>query len=285
VISDVFLKVASRLLQLLKLEYLLWASELPFFQKLGFAVTRLLLPWRASVFWCGVTFESDNRLGLLLLPSYLPEVRVALTPLLSTPEKQVKIVDVGSNVGQWAVTASAFLAAHNRRVSLTCIEPCRQSYEILTRNCRQLSLEAGSEMRFFNVAISSRESLNLFYVKGKSAQASFSPNLATKNLIRASSNIPIMQSVETMNTFSQFGDIDLLKVDTEGGEEEVLKCLGDSIPRYLWLETSVTGDGIIRDDKVRTLLSDAGLDPVNIGNRRVIVNGSLLLRKKLVPNS
>ncbi len=128
-------------------------------------------------------------------------------------------VDVGANIGNYTL---ALLEAFPQ-CSVLAIEPQPAVFEKLTRN-----LAKWSNVRTLNVGLGSEASeLSLFnYADGDhSEHASIYADVFTD--LRPASVKPIQITVNTLDTIAKQmdidGQIDLLKIDTEGHEYEVLK--------------------------------------------------------------
>lgn len=115
---------------------LLWLTsrEITLRTRLRFTASCLLdLPFGRGVRYFGGRFRSDNNLGLLLLPTYVEEM-IAIRNALRSHGLNVStpwVLDLGANVGQFAVTAVAMLNAQ-----VISFEPNPHLARYLTSNRR-----------------------------------------------------------------------------------------------------------------------------------------------------
>ena len=285
-VRQLMVQIWSRICQLVRLEFVLWASWLPLGHKVKFAFSRIRLIWCRDVFWCGAIFSSDNRLGMLFLPTYLEEIETLLTRLSVDRSRRFKIVDIGANCGQFALTAAHYLRQMDADADILCIEPNPKICGLLRTNISQ-SPHVMSFREPLEAAISRSDGpAQLFFVPGKSAQGSFSIDAARSNLMNVSglSQVEVHTVRLTRETIARYwsdGRVDLTKVDVEGHEDEVLDGISALETRYVWLETPHSRDGGLKPStSQRTNSLDLSVVRDSRSNFAVSSNGNVLLQRR-----
>jgi FkbM family methyltransferase len=196
------------------------------------------LPLSGEVVWFGKRFKSDSRLGLLLLPGYLEEIKRISAGVENLLQKEkCYVVDVGANVGQFAAT----LLNLAPNIFIESFEPNMFVFELLQENSRAYE----GRWECSNIGIGDREkSESLYFVPSKSAQGSILENKSSINLIstrakmeRISIKIAPFKKARSDESFSySLRRIDLLKIDVEGYERNALLGMKETIFDYLWVE-------------------------------------------------
>jgi FkbM family methyltransferase len=238
----------GRLRVLLLMEAALWLTPgVRLRDRVLYAISRVTtLPFGGFVWWLGSRFYSDNRLGLLLLPSYLREIRTLNEGLLSGESKGQRVrfvLDVGANAGQFART----LLSLDPSCVVVSVEPNPAILTILSRNME--SFGARWHVVAQAVGPQSRQT-DFYYVPGKSGQGSVFPANAVKDLLGTSKpqHIMIKEGPISLVTIeelvgAEIGEFDLVKLDVEGYELSALEGLSGVIYRYLWMEIISDRDG------------------------------------------
>jgi len=110
----------SRIWLVLKFQMKWWTnSRISFSHRLSYSLSCVFqLPWRGTVSYFGKPFSSDNPLALLLLPEYANLLSKIDQKTDSITGKNLRILDIGANVGQFAATAQRLLSA-----TVTSVEP------------------------------------------------------------------------------------------------------------------------------------------------------------------
>ena len=179
---------------------------------------------RKQVRYLGRAFVFDNAATPMNLQVYPYEVGRQILQQVELGDSIGSVLDVGGNLGQFAVTLKHYLPA----AALDVIEPNAAVLPLLERN-----VEGLEGVRVFDRALSPSPVGSMFYEPGRSC---------TGSLIRQ--NVGPRQGVVEMEVTSSDdivkltgrADYDLVKVDVEGYEFEVLKCLAGLRPRYMFLE-------------------------------------------------
>lgn len=179
---------------------------------------------RKQVRYLGRAFVFDNAATPMNLQVYPYEVGHQILRQVELGDSIGSVLDVGGNLGQFAVTLKHYLPD----AALDVIEPNIALLPLLGRN-----VEGLEGVRVFDRALSPSPVGSMFYEPGRSC---------TGSLIRQ--NVGPRQGVVEMEVTSSDdivkltgrADYDLVKVDVEGYEFEVLKCLAGLRPRYMFLE-------------------------------------------------
>ena len=222
------------------MEYFLWFSDLMTFRsKVRYANSRVTrLGPKGEVIWFDKVFKSDNKLGLFLLPGYLPEISHILKGIsYLESSKDFLVVDIGANVGQFGTTILRAIP----NIKLASFEPNPVAYEFLKENIQGLE----DKWQIFNFGIDeiSRKG-KLYYVSEKSAQGSLIKQNSGIELLTEKSLVSeievnlftFQEAIKTNYSLQMFYEIDLLKVDVEGYEKSVLLGMVGTRYRFLWVE-------------------------------------------------
>jgi FkbM family methyltransferase len=145
--------------------------------------------------------------------------------------KSYRVLDVGAHFGFFSV----FAGRQNADIKVVSYEPSQGSFEILRKN---LDKNLGSKnSSAFNFGLSDTRRESVFY---KPAGHDASGTLFKENL--GQNAVPIIeervQIEEANRIWEVFDAYDFAKLDCEGAEFAILRCLGDRITRlhYLVLE-------------------------------------------------
>ena len=196
------------------------------------------LPRDRGVNFFGASFRSDNNLGLLLLPTYLHEVEALRKEITRDggPSTGLRVLDIGANVGQFAVAALNLL--DTRVVSF---EPNPGLGEYWSHN----SSAYRDRWTVVRQAVSAEKSTrDLHFVRGKSAQGSFSVENARSNLLGAKEveTVTVESGPITELELAACGDrgtiFDLVKLDVEGHELDALSGIKQLKFKYIQVEVA-----------------------------------------------
>ena len=221
--------IITRITLVFRFQFLFWTfSAVPVRQKLAFSTTSTIAPISGKVSFLGDAFSSDNKAALLLLPEYVALVTNVFRVMRNSGVNCQRVLDIGANVGQFGATV-----IRSTNASVLSVEPNPACWPYLDMN------KAGSEKWTYEKrAISARkENMTLFHVRNKSAQGSFLPTNASRDLVGRSEvesvvvdTGPFISGPDTTPLF------DLVKVDVEGFELEVMRGLVGVVFHYLLIE-------------------------------------------------
>ena len=126
-----------------------------------------------------------------------------------------RILDVGANIGYYAVMESLLVGERGEVVAL---EPSPENFELFERN---LELNDCQNITAQCIAVSNKTEVRDFFLAKESNLNTFYEPILLKrgNLVR---NIPV-QAVALTDVVSQFGEFDFLRMDIEGHEVFVLE--------------------------------------------------------------
>ncbi|WP_162604573.1 FkbM family methyltransferase [Geomonas edaphica] len=163
-----------------------------------------------------------------LAPASIERVYCSSHHLLGLLQERPVVVDVGANIGQFNLFARQYLGA--RRV--VSIEPDPGSFELLRRN-------AALSSDCLCCAVSDRDGEVLFHVASESSQLSSYLTQPDAGY-RSSYKVPA-RTLDAIVDELGVGEVDLLKIDTEGSELDVLKSAEELLARtrYVLVEMSV----------------------------------------------
>ena len=182
----------------------------------------LLLAWRARGYHNFGNFAATGeQVFLKLLSRHDPRV----------------CIDVGANKGGYS---EALLTL--TRCVVIAFEPLPQAFQSLVR----LQKRFPNRLIAINEGLADRAAeLELHFGAGDSPLASFSTEINEIDYVGSENRNIVKVRANTLDTFFQghshdFGDIDLLKIDTEGFEYEVLKGAQNTIrerkPKFVQIE-------------------------------------------------
>lgn len=143
---------------------------------------------------------------------------------------ELKIIDVGANIGQFSNAALFFFP----KATIVAFEPDKDVYE---KFCKNINTEKSSVI-IHNYGLGAKASTKTFYRTQLSGMSSFvSPethNLVSQQKLR----------IKSLDSFA-IEDIDLLKIDVEGYEYEVLSGASNTMQssNYLLIEISLNRSG------------------------------------------
>jgi FkbM family methyltransferase len=165
---------------------------------------------------------------------------VRLKKLLS----KVTFIDIGSNIGYYALIAAKHL---NRSGTVICIEPIRRNFEYLLRN---IKLNKAKNVKTANVALSDIIELGKMTIDGGSNWAYLSNN-----------GTDLGERYETVvvttgdNFFCSLKKVDLIRMDVEGHEYNIVKGCYKLIKKYRPSLLIEIHPSLLGERKLRELLS------------------------------
>jgi len=136
-----------------------------------------------------------------------------LEQVLCGAARDLTLLDVGANVGDWTIRALNLASVRGKRIHGYAFEPCTSTREILEHR-----LKDASDVEICAFALSSAEGEADFFSSG--------PGIGTNSLGPISGTCVERVRLTTIDTFLETNDIkrvDLLKIDAEGFDFSVLE--------------------------------------------------------------
>lgn len=212
----------------LQLDFEFTLLQMPLQQKIEFLCKKYII--LSSNLFLRVLFGSNN--VKLFGKRYFFDDKYGIAVLQSTYtdnfflKKFIKnnaiIVDIGANIGQFR-----FFSEHSLKAKrVYSFEPIKSTHDVLVKNFPKNS---------FNVAISTQKKLT-FFISELSVWASSLPqenNIAEENVVG--------MRLDNIKELKNEKQIDLLKIDVEGAEEDVLKASKAMLKKskFILIEISV----------------------------------------------
>ena len=122
------------------------------------------------------------------------------------------VIDIGANVGSFMVAATLRHAS-----SILCVEPSRNLFPLLTKNCKTLE-NATTRISPLQNAMGSRRCKELYFLESPWANNS----LMGRSVAHVSTGGYPVRVENLTQILSQHPHVDLIKIDCEGAEFEVL---------------------------------------------------------------
>lgn len=190
-----------------------------------------LVSGRARIHYLSVkSFAYDNRNTPVTLQSYPEEIGRLASWLGPEP----LVLDVGANVGQFAVTFATLIPG----AKVFSIEPNPEAFQLLKHNTAEFP-----GIQLHNVAVGPSGRMPLYYVPGASAVG----GLWRENAIRSAAGtrtVKVDVDVLTLDAkaLRERGlprSFDLVKIDVEGFEGEALAAMPDVRAQFVFVEFSL----------------------------------------------
>ena len=151
-----------------------------------------------------------------------------------------RVLDIGAHFGFFSV----FAARQNRGVEVVSYEPSKSTFAVLRKN---LDANVDEESSFaFNFGLGDRTGESIFY---KPEGHDASGTLFKRNIGPSCRVLEEVVRIEEANrVWDVFDRYDFAKLDCEGAEFAILRCLGDQIQRlhYIVLEYHQNPDDIVQ---------------------------------------
>ena len=185
------------------------------FQKYSYPKNKTILINRNKFFY-------DNENTPILLDNLYSDLKFLKKYLKKNPE----ILDIGANIGQFAILAKYIFP----NASINSYEPNKKIFQLLKKNTQNYK-----KIQIFNFAVGdANEEKQLYYVNNKSAQGSIYKNNCSYNL----SNKEILKEKILIKKINLLKNYDLVKIDTEGYELKIIKSIKYFNFKYIYIENS-----------------------------------------------
>lgn len=244
--------------------------------RFGFILSCVPVLLTKKVYFLGKWFSSDNPIGLLTLPEYVPLV-LDVYEKIGRPEAP-NLLDVGANVGQFGFTWLRLLGGE-----CLSVEPNSDIYPYLTANIRSLNI-GPKKWRFLKSGCGPTfETKELFYVKDKSAQGSLNIDLAKSNLL-SSKNIQSISTLfqpitpELLRSMGISKEVfTIVKIDVEGNEVSAIQGLANIRFHYALVEVGESrGTGSTFSEIMHQLEQTTQRKVTHIYSDNPLGNGTIL---------
>lgn len=227
-----------------------WQSGLPAGTKLAYypraalSAARLIATGRREVTYLGRRFAFDNPATLLNIQVYPYEVSRMVLAHITDPAAVKTILDVGGNIGQFALTAAWFLPG----AEIDVIEPNPAALTLLRANLE------GANARIHPVALTPEPSAELHFEPGRTCTGSLHPGNVGQ--LWEAAVVPV-QTAGDITAVTGRTHYDLVKVDVESAEYEAVRCLAGITVDYMFLELSTANRTLpYRHSEMFALLRD-----------------------------
>lgn len=217
-----------------------WSEKIAFYVAILISYGRLVATGKKSVRYLGHSFQYDNVATPLNLQNYPYEITRKIQRNIAVPI--TSILDIGGNIGQFAVTAEHTLPVVRR---IDVLEPNPLVYKILKSNTSY-----SPKIKAFNYAVGSPDD-TFYYEDGRSAIGSFvKANAGNQANLR---QVPV-KTTSDIAALTKQHSYDLIVIDVEGYEYNLVKLLKNISAQYLYLE--VSGSGRSKNYKHAQLLKE-----------------------------
>jgi FkbM family methyltransferase len=213
-------------------------SELPtsmkfsYYPNIIFSYARYFVSKNKHIKYLGRLFQFDNIATPLNLQAYPGDIKQGVINNISIKPKY--ILDIGGNIGQFAITTKYFLP--NARIDI--FEPNPEVYSILEKNTKEIK-----GLNIFNLAISKGDNIEFYFEPNRSATGSFLFENASDNQSRLKKIL--VKCTSDIQKETGRSHYDLVKIDVEGFEYDVIKLMKNMSFKYLFIEFS----GVARTKK------------------------------------
>lgn len=188
------------------------------------------------------------------------------------------VFDVGANIGMW----SKKILSSIPNIKVYSFEPVGELFEILKNN---LSNYTG--INIHNIAISDKQSIRNFYYYNKSLETSGLSSFYRRPLpeyLNEMEPVELEIKTETLDSFCEEFDIariDYLKIDTEGGELDVLKGAESLLQKKLVVAIQFEYGGTYADAGITLKQVIEALQQYNFHIYRILPNGLIYIKEWL----
>jgi FkbM family methyltransferase len=140
----------------------------------------------------------------------------------NTSKKSPVIIDCGSNIG----AATVFFKSLYPTVKILCFEPDPNEWQMLNKNIQANQL---GDINTINAAVSGKEGTIDFFGEFdvEAPDARGNSIISTWGMQRVTSTVKKVKAVKLSSYISS--EVDFLKLDIEGAEQQVLQELGDKL--------------------------------------------------------
>ena len=141
--------------------------------------------------------------------------------LMQTLEPGMNVVDIGSNIGYYAMLEARMVGPAGRVIA---IEPMPKNYEQLRRNVQD---NGYWQIQTLQLAIGDRDGTAPLYLSGKSNHHSLHRNPSTRGALQ----VPV-RSLDSLLDQYHLSSVDLVRMDLEGYEVIVIHGMLRTIEKY-----------------------------------------------------
>ncbi len=212
--------------------------SIPFSLITGLIFRRKVIPYFGHWF-----YYDDITLPITLI-TYPDEVASHVLSQIDPNFKVKTVLDIGGNIGQFAVTTAALSDAQ----TIDVFEPNPEIFNLLEKNS-----EMYPEIKRYKYGVGKPGTFAFFFRKNKSATGSIIKGNSDKKIDEGIEEISI-DVIDNIKNHTKRNSYDLVKIDVEGSELEVLKNMQGIKIKYLYIEISADRDKPYSTSEIYSLI-------------------------------